>query len=195
MKSFPPSQFVVVYHPFLRTLHWLMAGLIFVALGLGIWSTQLPRGAMRSEVLFVHKSFGVAVLALIVVRIAARLALGSPAYAIALDRMTHAAARSAHLLLYALMIAMPVTGYLTSTAGGHDVSFFGLFSLPDLVGPSKAIDEGASKAHYVFAWAIGAVITLHLLAVVRHARFKRDTVLTRMWPRFQPYAGAREPAS
>ena len=150
---------------------------------------------MRSEVLFVHKSFGVAVLALIVVRIAARLALGSPAYAIALDRMTHAAARSAHLLLYALMIAMPVTGYLTSTAGGHDVSFFGLFSLPDLVGPSKAIDEGASKAHYVFAWAIGAVITLHLLAVVWHARVKRDTVLTRMWPRFQPYAGAREPAS
>ncbi len=191
MKSFPPSQFVALYHPFLRTLHWLMAALIFVALGLGVWSTQLPRGAIRSEVLFVHKSLGVAVLALIVVRIVARLALGSPVYAVALDRMTHAAARSAHLLLYALMIAMPVTGYLTSAAGGHDVSFFGLVSLPDLVGRNRAIDEGAGEAHYIFAWAIGAVITLHLIAVVWHAQFKRDTVLTRMWPRFQPYAGTR----
>ena len=191
MKSFPPSQFVALYHPFLRTLHWLMAALIFVALGLGIWSTQLPRGAMRGEVLFIHKSVGVAVLALIGVRIVVRLALGSPVYAVALDGMTHAAARSAHLLLYGLMIAMPVTGYLTSTAGGHDVSFFGLFSLPDLVGRSKAIDGAAGEAHYIFAWAIGAVIMLHLMAVVWHARFRRDTVLTRMWPRFQPYAGTR----
>ena len=53
------------------------------------------------------------------------------------------------------MIAMPVTGYLTSAAGGHDVSFFGLVSLPDLVGRNKAIDEAAGEAHYVFAWAIG----------------------------------------
>ena len=119
MKSIPPSEFVVVYHPFLRTLHWLMAAMIFVALGLGVWATQLPRGSMRSDVLFVHKSLGVAVLALIVVRVLARLALGSPVYAAALDWMTHAAARSAHLLLYALMIAMPVTGYLTSAAGAE----------------------------------------------------------------------------
>jgi cytochrome b561 len=191
MKSFPPSQFVAVYHPFLRTLHWLMGALIFVALGLGVRSTQLPRGATRSDVLFVHKSLGVAVLALIVVRIVARLALGSPAYAVALDRMTHAAARGAHLLLCALMFAMPVTGYLTSTAGGHDVSFLGLVSLPDLVGRSQAIDEGASQAHFVFACVIGALITLHLIAAVWHARIKRDAVLTRMWPRFQPYAGRR----
>jgi cytochrome b561 len=190
MKSIPPSRFVAVYHPFPRTLHWLMAALIFVALGLGVWSTQLPRGAMRSDVLFVHKSFGVAVLALIVVRVLARLALGSPVYATALDWLMHAAARSAHLLLYALMIAMPVSGYLTSIAGGHDVSFFGLFSLPDLVGQNKAGDEGASKAHYFFAWTIGVVITLHLLAVVWHAWIKRDTVLTRMWPRFAPNAKA-----
>jgi cytochrome b561 len=54
------------------------------------------------------------------------------------------------------------------------------------VGRSKAIDEGASQAHFVFACAIGAVITLHLLAVVWHARIRRHTVLTRMWPRFQP---------
>jgi len=134
--------------------------------------------------------FGVAVLALIVVRIVARLVLGSPAYAAALGRLTHAAAGAAHLLLYALMVAMPVSGYLTSSAGGHEVSFFGLFSLPNLVGENKALDEGASQAHYVFAWAIGVVLAFHLLAVAWHAWIKRDTVLTRMWPRFRPSARA-----
>jgi len=188
MKSYSPSQFVAVYHPLLRTLHWLMALCIFSALGLGVWAAWLPRGATRGEVLFVHKSFGVAVLFLIVVRIVARLVLGSPVYADVLGRLTRAAAHAVHLLLYALMIAMPVSGYLISTAGGHEAPFFGLFALPDLVGENKALSETASRAHYAFAWAIGVVLALHLLAVVWHAGFKRDSVLTRMWPRFQPYA-------
>ena len=186
MKSCSPSQFIAVYHPLVRTLHWLMALLIFAALGLGVWATQLPRGDLRSEVLFVHKSFGVAVLALIVVRVLARLILGTPPYTVALDRLTHAAASAGHLVLYALMIALPVSGYLTSTAGGHDVPFFGLFTLPSLVSQDKAFAESAGQAHYVFAWAMGVVLAVHLVAVVWHAWFKRDEVLTRMWPRFRP---------
>ncbi len=155
MKSISPSHFIAVYHPFVRTLHWLMALLIFGALALGVWATQLPRGDLRSEVLFVHKSFGVTVLALIVVRILARLLLGTPPYTVPLDRLTHVAAGAGHLLLYALMIALPVSGYLMSISGGHAVSFFGLFTLPNLVGQDKALAESAGQAHYVFAWAIG----------------------------------------
>jgi cytochrome b561 len=73
MKAFPPPRVVEVHHPALRTLHWLMAFVIFVALGLGVWSTQLRDGDLRSDVLFVHKSFGVAALALIVLRVLVRL--------------------------------------------------------------------------------------------------------------------------
>ncbi len=183
MKAFPPPRIVEVYSPALRVLHWLMAALIFTALGLGVWATQLPRGRLLSEVLFVHKSFGVTVLALIVLRVAVRLVVGAPAYAERLGRLTHAASKAGHLALYALMIAMPVTGYLTSSAGGHEVSFFGLFDLPNLVGKNEALDAAASQAHFVFAWAIGILLALHLAAVFWHARAKRDTVLTRMWPR------------
>ena len=188
MKSFPPPQFVAVFHPLVRTLHWLMALLIFVALGLGVWSTQLPKGDARSEVLFVHKSLGVAVLALIVVRVLARLVLGTPPYAAALGRLTDAASKGAHLLLYALMIALPLSGYVMSSAGGHDVSFFGLFALPPIVGQDKGLGRQAAEAHELLAWAIGVVLVLHMAAVVWHAWFKRDTVLTRMWPRFRPSA-------
>jgi cytochrome b561 len=111
VKVFPPPRVVGAYNPVLRTVHWLMALLIFVALPLGVWATQLPRGDFRSEVLFVHKSFGITVLALVVLRIVTRLIVGAPAYARPLGRLVQAAAGSGHLALYALMIAMPVSGY------------------------------------------------------------------------------------
>ena len=155
MKAFPPPRAAGVYNPTLRTLHWLMTLVIFVALGLGVWATQLPRGDLRSEVLFVHKSLGVAALALVVLRIAVRFAAGAPAYAVPLGRLVHAAAGAEQLALYALMIALPVSGYLTSSAGGHEVSFFGLFTLPNLVPSDKALDEAAGQAHFVLSWAIG----------------------------------------
>ncbi len=191
MKAFPPPRPVELYNPVLRTFHWLMAALIFIALALGVWATQLPRGDLRSEVLFVHKSFGITVLALVVLRVAVRLVVGASAYVEPLGRLARAAARAEHLALYALMVALPVSGYLTSNAGGHDVSFFGLFTVPDIVPKDKALDELASQAHHVFAWLIAATLALHLAAVAWHARVKRDTVLTRMWPRFQPRAARR----
>ena len=186
MKNQPSSEFVAVYNPVFRTLHWLMALLIFCALGLGIWMTQLPRGPLRGDLTFIHKSIGVTVLALVVIRIVMRLVLGEPPYAFDLGRLTYLASKAGHLLLYALMIVLPVSGYVMSTAGGHDVSFFGLFTLPNVIGADKPVSEQASQAHEVFAWAIGVVLAVHLAAVVWHAWIRRDTVLTRMWPRFQP---------
>ncbi len=191
MKAFPPPRAVEVYNPVLRTFHWLMAALIFIALALGVWASQLPRGDLRSEVLFVHKSFGITVLVLVVLRIVVRLVVGAPAYAEPLGRLVQAAAGSAHLALYALMIVLPVSGYVTSNAGGHAVSVFGLFTVPDIVPEDKGLAQAASQAHFVFAWAMGIALALHLAAVVWHARIKRDTVLTRMWPRFQPRPAGR----
>ena len=124
---------------------------------------------MRIEVLFFHKSIGVTVLGLIALRIVWRLIAGAPEYVEPLGRLTHAAARAGHLALYALMIAMPVSGYLTSTAGGQEVSWFGLFSLPSLVAKDKVLAETTSWAHLVFAWAIAIVLAAHLGAVVWHA--------------------------
>ncbi len=188
MKAFPPHR-VLVYDPGLRALHWLMAVLIFVALPLGVWASLLPRAQMRSEVLFFHKSVGLTVLGLIALRIVWRLIAGAPEYVEPLGRLTHAAARAGHLALYVLMTAMPVSGYLTSTAGGHEVSWFGLFSLPSLVGKDKFLEETTSWAHLVFAWAIAIVLAGHLGAVVWHAGIKHDWVLTRMWPSYRPVSG------
>jgi cytochrome b561 len=186
MKAFPTPRAVQVYSPGLRALHWLMAALIFVALPLGIWASRLPSGAQRSEILFFHKSIGMTVLGLVALRIVVRLIAGAPAYAEPLGRLIHTAARSGHLALYALMIAMPVSGYVGSSAGRHPVPWFGLFNFPDLVPKDKALAEAGRNAHYLFAWAIAFVLAAHLCAVAWHAGFRRDTILTRMWPSYRP---------
>jgi cytochrome b561 len=188
MKAFPPPRAIGVYDPGLRAIHWLMAALIFIALPLGVWASLLPRGAFRSEVLFFHKSIGVTVFGLVVLRIIWRLVAGAPDYAEPLGRAIHAASRAGHLALYALMIAMPVSGYLTSTASGSPLPWFGLFTLPRLVGKDKSLAEATSWAHYVLAWTIAFVLAAHLGAVVWHAAIKRDTILTRMWPGYRPAA-------
>jgi cytochrome b561 len=186
MKAFPPPRPPAIYHPGLRLLHWLMAALIFVALSLGVWASELPRGETRSEILFFHKSIGMTVLCLVALRIVWRLIAGAPAYAEPLGRLTHAAAHSAHIGLYALMIAMPISGYLFSVGAGAEIPWFGLFSFPALAPKNEALRAAGEQAHYVFAWTIALVLAAHLSAVVWHAAIKRDSVLSRMWPRHRP---------
>jgi cytochrome b561 len=185
MKAFPPPRAAPVHNPGLRTLHWLMAALIFAALPLGVGAALLPRGDTRSEVLFVHKSVGVTVLCLVVLRIVWRVILGAPDYAEPLGRLNHAAARAAHVALYALMIAMPVSGYALSTGAGADIPWFGLFSFPILLSKDPWLRSAGSSAHFLFAWAIAFVLAAHLGGVVWHAAIKRDSVLTRMWPSYR----------
>ena len=121
-----------------------MAALIFIGLALGVWATLLPRGASRSEMLFFHKSIGVTVFGLVALRIIWRLVAGAPDYAEPLGRLTHAGSRAAHIALYALMIAMPVSGYLSSTAAARRFPWFGLFSLPRLVAQEQ-ISRGSDR--------------------------------------------------
>jgi cytochrome b561 len=186
MKAFPLPRAVAAYDPGLRTIHWLMAALIFVALPLGVWGSLAPRGATRAEILFFHKSIGATVLGLIGLRIVWRLIVGAPPYAEPLGRLTHMAASAGHLALYALMIAMPVSGYIGSMAGGRPVSWFGLFELPRLLVKDESLAAAAGWAHLVCAWMLAFVLAAHLGAVVWHAAIKRDAVLTRMWPSFRP---------
>ena len=95
MKVFPLPREVAAYDPGLRTIHWLMAALIFVALPLGVWVSLLPSGGgMRIEILFFHKSIGVTVLGLIALRIVWRLVAGAPAYAEPLGKLTRVASRA-----------------------------------------------------------------------------------------------------
>jgi cytochrome b561 len=169
------------YDATLRLLHWAMAAIIFATIALGVAAAFLPRGVSpRVEILTIHKSLGMTALILVVARVAWRLSVGAPPYAAALGVFSRLGAHAAHLALYALMIAMPVTGYVDSVVGGHATSWFGLFDWPALIARNDALAHRASFAHEWLAWAIGAVLALHLAAVAWHVWVRRDDVFARM---------------
>jgi cytochrome b561 len=164
-----------------RWLHWTMAILIFTAIGLGVASAYFPVGQQpRKGLLEIHKSIGFTIVVLLVVRLAWRGLAGEPPYRQQLDRLTRAASRMGHAALYALMIFMPVTGYMFSAAGGYSLPWFGLFQWPRLLPHQGAIASWGERLHDGSAWVISGVILLHLTAVAFHQWVKRDEVLSQM---------------
>ncbi len=158
-----------------------MAGLIVAAIGLGVVTAYLPVGEQpRKGLLDVHKSIGFTIMGLLLIRIGWRLFTGEPGYRQPLDRLTLIASHAGHAALYALMLFMPVTGYMFSAAGGYSLPWFGLFQWPRLLPRDAGIAEWGEFLHDRTAWVIAAVILLHLAAVAFHHWIKRDEVLSRM---------------
>ena len=134
-----------------RALHWSMALIIFVAIALGVYAAMLPSGvSSRSELLYIHKSLGMLALVLVFARLVLRFAKGEPRWRVALPKAIRGAAHAAHGSLYLLMLAMPVSGYVLSAAGGHPVPFFGLFQWPIVVEKAKAMSEAAGVPENFF---------------------------------------------
>ncbi len=171
------------YSPGLRALHWLMAAIIVVAIGIGFYCSYLTPGTQpRRFLLEIHKSLGMTAFFLLFVRLILRLKSPVPADRNPLGRLAKAAAHSAHGLLYALMIAMPVTGYLFSAAGNYQLPWFGLFQWPRLVPLDKELAKLGQALHGWGADILYIVLALHIAAVVWHRFVLKDGVLERMWP-------------
>jgi cytochrome b561 len=154
MKAFPPPRAAFVYTSRPARASLADGGTHLCRAAARVSVSLLPRGGTRSEILFLHKSTGMTVLCLVALRIVWRVIVGAPAYAVPLGRLTHAAARSAHIALCALMVAMPVSGFVLSTAG--------IFSFPVLLPKDPGMRAEESWANFLFAWAIGFVLAAHL---------------------------------
>jgi len=159
-----------------------MAALIFVQIGLGWTAASWRLSPLKLNLFVWHKSLGVLILALVALRILWRL--GNPAPGLPADtpRWERRAARLSHALLYALMIAMPVTGWIVNSAANVPFSVFWLVPLPAIVGPSKAVQALAALAHVTLFVLLALVLAAHIGAALRHHYVKRNNVLARMLP-------------
>jgi cytochrome b561 len=179
------------YTPFAAFLHWLVAAIVAGQLALG-WLMQeiakQPPGP-RAAAFNLHKSIGLVVLALMAARIAWRLGHAPPALP-PMPRWQALAARANHLLLYALLVVMPVAGYLGSAFSGFPVRVFGIV-LPSWAARNDAIKEAMSDVHLAAAWLLAAAVAIHLAAVAKHVLVDRDPILRRMgWKAPPPAAPA-----
>jgi len=173
----------VRYDRVAMTLHWLVAIGVLGQIALGWWMLDIPKQpvGVRAYWFNLHKSIGLTVGVLIVLRLAWRLAHPPPALPSTLPRWQVKAAHASHLLLYACMIAMPLAGYLGSVYSGYPIRYFGL-SLPGWGGKDEALKELFSTVHLFASFAFLSLIKLHVLAALKHLFIDRDGVFHRMLP-------------
>lgn len=170
------------YDPVWKGLHWLMAVLFLFNVGLGYYASTLQPGVPpRPALLDVHKSLGVALFVLVLVRLVWRMIHAHPHLPENFGPLTRAASALVHGALYALMLGMPLSGYVDSIAGGHPFRWFGLFTVPVLLDRNKALGHLGEQMHLAGAYAVYALVSLHIAAAFWHA-VRRDGVMARMLP-------------
>ncbi|MGJ5177169.1 cytochrome b [Bradyrhizobium oligotrophicum] len=172
------------YDPLLRRIHWLTAVLFIAAMLIGLYCGLQPAGTSpRRELLEIHKSLGITLFMLAIVRLIVRARTTAPAAPAAFGRLVRALSQLNHWALYALLLIMPVTGYMFSSAGGYSLRYFWTFSWPRLFAGDKAIAHAGEIAHDTLAYAVYLVVGLHIVATLWHEFVKKDDTLARMWPR------------
>jgi cytochrome b561 len=161
--------------------HWLMAILIITMLCLGIYMTRISVSPLQLKLFRWHKELGFLVLILALFRLTWRVTNITPV--LQLPTWEKLSARTAHGLLYGFMIFLPITGWLLSSAAGIPVSFFDWFLLPNLIAPSEELRQVFTEIHEWLAYSLIGVLSLHILAALKHGFIDKDDILERMlWP-------------
>lgn len=148
----------------------------------GLWMTGLPIGLPKLEIYNWHKWIGLTVLLLTFARLAWRWRVPPPPLPRTVAAWERKLAPLVHWSLLALLLAMPLSGWLMSSAAGVSVIWFGVLLLPDLVPRDPGLFDALRLAHHLLARLLIAVIVLHVAAVVRHDILRRDGIFRRMWP-------------
>ena len=161
-------------------LHWLMALLIFAMLPLGHYMHDLKLSPEKLQLYSYHKWIGMSLLLLAVLRILWRLTHKPPV--LLMPRWQQVASSAVHDLLYLLFIAIPMTGWLMSSAKGVQTVWFGILPLPDLVGKDKELGHLLGNVHEVLSSLLVVLIALHIAAALKHQFIDRDQLLFRIWP-------------
>jgi cytochrome b561 len=172
------------YTPLAQALHWLTALLVVLTLPIAWVMVNMPSTARLAGRLFtLHESLGITILALVAVRLIWRASHPAPALPASLQRWDRMMARVSHGMLYAILVVMPVSGYLMNATGGYPIGFFWLFDLPGLP-KSEIVSACGFWLHVaVGQWLTYTLVVLHVAATAWHVSVRKDGILERMLPR------------
>ncbi len=163
-------------------LHWLTLILIALVVGIVFVREGIEEKAVRTVLINLHRSLGLAVGLLAITRIGVRLANRPLPPTAEMSPIARLAAGGAHLVLYWLLIALPLLGWALSSANGKPVSFFGLVTLPPVVAQDEDLGDSFAEYHEEAAWLLLGLIGGHAAAALFHHYVKRDNVLRAMLP-------------
>jgi cytochrome b561 len=166
-------------------LHWAIALLIFAAFPLGLYMHGLPLSPNKLRLYNYHKWIGVTVLILAILRVALhvrRITHRPPDVPGTTPKWEQFVAQAMHYLLYMLIFAVPLSGWLTSSAQGFQTVWFGVIPLPDLVGKDKEMANVLKEIHKYLNYAMLALVGVHIAAALKHYFIARDEILANMIP-------------
>lgn len=165
-----------------KWIHWIMAVCILVTIPVGIAMVRLESGPLQNQLFDLHRSLGIVILVLAVIRVIVRWSLGAPAPYPGLTPFQRVASNVAHKLLYVLIFVMPLLGWAGTSAFGAPIHVFGLFELPPLLAKDEALSKVLLGLHTYTAFFMVAVLGAHIGGALMHALILRDGVIWRMLP-------------
>ena len=165
-----------------QAFHWIIAALIVTQFVLAIMADDLPNGMHKLALLARHKSFGMTILMLAIMRLLWRLKNHPPGLPAGMTSLEQKLSRATHAAFYVLLFAMPLTGWMMSSAKNYAVSWFGLFTWPDLLGANETAFDFLRSTHHILSDILFAITVLHILAALKHHFWNKDDVLLRMLP-------------
>ena len=162
-------------------LHWAIALLIFIAFPLGLYMHDLHLSPLKLKLYSWHKWIGITVFLLVVLRVLWRTTHRPPALP-DIAQWQRIASHITHMLLYALMIAVPLSGWLMSSAKGFQTVWFGVLPIPDLIGKDRELGKQLATVHALLNYTMLVLVATHIAAALKHHFIDRDRVLRRMLP-------------
>lgn len=180
-----------------QTLHWLILVMIAGLAIVGLTMTDMSNGPSKIKIYALHKSFGLTLLVLVTLRLAWRVYAGAPKPVAGTPHWQERIASLTHWALYALMFALPLSGWLFNSTAGYPLQYFGLFNLPKLAARNEELAQLSRNLHEYGFWLLLALVLAHAAAAFYHHLFQNDDTLTRMLPgrRRAAAAATSEPAS
>ena len=163
-------------------LHWLIAVALAGAFALGLYMHELPLSPQKLKLYSWHKWAGVTIFLFVTLRLAWRLGHRPPALPMAMPAWQRQAAAATHVLLYVLMFAVPLSGWLMSSAKGFQTVWFGVLPLPDLLDKNQQLGDLLKEVHEALNFGMAGLVLAHAGAALKHHVIDRDEVLARMLP-------------
>ena len=161
-------------------LHWFIALLIFVTFPLGVYMHELPLSPDKLQLYSYHKWIGITILLLASLRAVWRMTHRPPPLPDDMARWQRRASLIVHGLLYLLILAIPLSGWLMSSAKGFQTVWFGVLPLPDLIGKDKALGDLLAQVHETLNFTLLALVILHVGAAIKHHFFEHQPFMQRM---------------
>ncbi|WP_019556787.1 cytochrome b [Thiomicrorhabdus arctica] len=162
-----------------RANHWLSAFIFIALLAVGLYMTGLEKGEDRQALYALHKSMGIAIFGLMVLRLIWLKFSPNPVQ-LSKSKFEHILAHSVKGLLYLAMLGMPISGWIMSNSGGHEVAFFDMFVLPTIIGEHETTHEISEFIHSTFGFLLIAIVLLHIVGALKHHFIYKDVALLRM---------------